>query len=161
MKLDRAIEDVQRVEAELAGELRKVGERHAADADVYHVSHLLAARCTTQLERLAPHAERYGVTGSEETGKSPAVVERLRRMSSELLGAHELSGAALLDDLRELYVRAHRVELAWLILGQAAHAARDTDLLADAKAGSEEAERRWKWLRTKVKEASPQVLVAG
>jgi hypothetical protein len=31
-------------------------------------------------------------------------------------------------------------------------------LLAPAKKGREEAERRWKWVRTKVKEASPQLL---
>ena len=52
-------------------------------------------------------------------------------------------------------------EIAWVILGQAAKAARDAELVTTAEQGLEEAERRWKWLRTKLKESSPQVLVAG
>jgi hypothetical protein len=67
----------------------------------------------------------------------------------------------LLHDLRETYVSAHDAEIAWVMLRQAAKAARDTELVATAEEGLEEAERRWKWLRTKIKDASPQVLVVG
>jgi hypothetical protein len=67
----------------------------------------------------------------------------------------------LLHDLRETYASAHDAEIAWVILSQAAKAARDTELVATAEEGLEEAERRWKWLRTKIKDASPQVLVVG
>lgn len=161
MKLDHAFELVQDAESDLADELRRIGERHAADSDIYHVAHLLASRCTQQLDLLAPHAERYGAPARVESRGSPAVVERVRRLGSELLGRHEVSGMLLLADLRDLYLVAHRAELAWVILLQAALAARDAELVAAARRGGEEAERRWKWLRTRIKEAAPQALVAG
>jgi hypothetical protein len=67
----------------------------------------------------------------------------------------------LLSDLRDLYVLAHRAELAWVVVLQVGRATRDADLIAAASKGQEEAERRWKWLRTKIKESCPQALVAG
>lgn len=161
MKLDHAISLVEDAESDLAGDLRRIGERHAADADVYHVARLLASRCDRHLERLAPLAERYRVPRREADGESSGWTERLRRMTSEILGRTSLSGMMLLEDLQELYLVAHRAELAWTILVQAAKAARDAELLAAAQDGREEAERCWKWVRTRIKEASPQVLVVG
>ena len=161
MKIDRAIEEVQRAEDTVADELRALGERYAVEADVYHVSRTLAARCELQLERLRPHAERYDATERLQTDESPPVVERLRRLTSHVLGSHPPAGQLLLDDLRGLYLTMHEAELAWAILVQAAKSARDAELLAAAEKGREEAERRWKWVRTRVKETAPQVLVAG
>jgi hypothetical protein len=161
MKIDHAIEQVCDAEAALGDDLRLVGERHAVDADVYHVAHVLSARCRSQIERLRSHAGRYGADEPELPEDGSPVVERLRRLSSDLLGKHEVAGMLLLDDLRDLYLTAHRAELAWVVLLQAARAARDEDLAEAAKAGREEAERRWKWLRTRIKESAPQVLVAG
>jgi hypothetical protein len=43
-----------------------------------------------------------------------------------------------------------------VVLHQVAQAARDQRLLEEATEGREEAERRWKWLRTKVKKAVPK-----
>ncbi|HEU5206369.1 MAG TPA: hypothetical protein VFT94_02055 [Gaiellaceae bacterium] len=164
MKLDLAMQQVQDAECDLFEELTTFAERHAADSDVHHVAKLLASRCGIQLELLLPHADRYGAAGrsiDEPTDQPPDVIERARRLASEMLGKHELAGMLLLEDLRGLYLTAHRAELAWVVLEQAAKAARDVELLASARKGREEAERRWKWIRTKVKEASPQLLVAG
>jgi hypothetical protein len=161
MKIDRAIEDICEAEVTLAEELRRVGERHAAESDVYHVTRLLSMRCATQVDRLRPHASHYGASDLASPAEESAPIERARRMSSELLGKHGDAGALLLEDLRRLYLSAHGAELAWVELHQAARAARDGELEATAKRGCEEAERRWKWIRTKVKESSPQVLVAG
>ena len=61
----------------------------------------------------------------------------------------------LLIDLQRLYVLAHGAELAWVVLHQVAQAARDERLLHAATEGQEEAERHWKWLRTKIKESCP------
>lgn len=160
MKLDHAIELVQDAETGLADELRTLGERHAAESDVYHTAHLLATRCAAQLERLRPHAKRYSAPERSD-GDGPGTLERVRRFSSELLAGRPEPALLLLHDLRETYVTAHAAEIAWVILGQAAKAARDAELVATAEQGIEEAERRWKWLRTKVKDASPQVLVAS
>jgi hypothetical protein len=160
-KIAQAFDDVRDAEAELADELRTVGERHAADADVYHVAHLLALRCSEQLELLAPHASRYGAGVRTDLGEPRPLLERVRRAGSDLLGREEASGLLLLSDLRGLYVVAHRAELAWVVLLQVARAARDPELVEAATQGRAEAERRWKWVRTRVKEATPQALVAG
>jgi hypothetical protein len=160
MKIDAAIVDVRDAEAELAGALRKVGERHSTESDVYYVARTLAARCAQQLERIAAHANRYGVNeGRDPDGKLQ--LERVGRLSAELVSSEEATGVLLVHDLEELYLFAHRAELAWVVLLQAARAARDSELVAASQAGREEAERRWKWVRTAVKQASPQILAAG
>jgi hypothetical protein len=160
MKLDKAIEDVQVAETELAEELVKTGERHAVEHDLYHLGHTLAKRCAAHLSRLEPFAERYGAPPAEVTD-SHGLVETLRHKSSELLGRSEATGLLLLRDLRNLYLTAQEAELAWVILAQAAQALRDRDLLLVASECHEEAEACGKWLRTRIKESSPQILATG
>jgi len=92
---------------------------------------------------------------------STGVVETVRRRSGDLLGRSKASGLLLLKDLRALYLSVQAAEIAWVILVQAAKAARDSELLDTASSCHQEAETRGKWLRTRIKEASPQVLVAG
>jgi hypothetical protein len=162
MKLDMVIEDVQDAEAELAKELRVVGERHAVEHDLYHLGHTLAKQCADHLARLTPFAERYGASSADDrVDESPRLLETLRHKSTELLGRSEMSGLLLLRDLRNLYLTAQEAELAWVILAQAAQAVRDRELLREVTLCHEEAEARGKWLRTKIKESAPQVLVTG
>ena len=161
MRLDHAIELVRDAEAQLADALNTLGERHAAESDVYHTAHALAARAATQLDRLEPQARRYSASERNPVDPTPPALERVRRFTSEMLAGRPEPGMLLLHDLREAYLTAHGAEIAWVTLRQAAKAARDTELVATAEEGLEEAERRWKWLRTKIKDATPQVLVAG
>jgi|1186.fasta_scaffold168020_2 hypothetical protein len=162
MKLHIAIEDVQDAEADVGKRLRAVGERHAAEHDLYHLGHTLARQCDEHLRRLAPFADRYGASGGgRSVAESTGVVETVRRRSGDLLGRSKASGLLLLKDLRALYLSAQAAEIAWVILVQAAKAARDPELLDTASSCHQEAETRGKWLRTRIKEASPQVLVAG
>ena len=162
MKLDSAIEDVQDAEAGFARRLRAVAERHAAEHDLYHLGHTLAGQCAEHLDRLAPFADRYGASArSDDVGESPGLLETVRRKSGELLGRSESSGLLLLKDLRSLYLAAQEVEIAWVILVQAARALRDRELLETASSCHQEAETRGKWLRTRIKETSPQVLATG
>jgi hypothetical protein len=161
MKVGQGIEEVQIAEAALAKELLRVGERYAADHDVYHVCHTLAKGCEKQLALLVPHAERYRVDREQHVGEPSAVVERVRRIGSELLGRQSVSGSLLLHDLKELYAHMQHVELEWVVLVQAAKAARDTELKTAAEDGREHAETRGKWVRGRIKELAPQILVAG
>lgn len=155
-KTARAFDDVYDAEMALADALRALAERHAPDVDVYHVAHLLASRCAHQVELLVPHAERYEAD-APRTDTEKQVSERASVLSSD----NEAPGIVLLIDLQRLYVLAHGAELAWVVLHQVAQAARDERLLHAATEGQEEAERRWKWLRTKIKESCPQALVAS
>jgi hypothetical protein len=162
MKLDKAIEEVQRAEEELAGELVKIGERHAVEHDLYHLGHTLARQCEEHLQRLKPFAERYDAApATNGVADSSSLLETLRHKSSELLGRSEMTGMLLLRDLRNLYLVAQEAEIAWVILAQAAQAARDRELLLVVSECHEEAETRGKWLRTRIKESAPQVLATG
>lgn len=161
MKLDEAIDGVQQAEADLADRLRTVGERHAAEHDLYHLGHMLAGQCAEHVRRLAPFAERYGARGREVHPDSPGPLESLRHKGAELLGRSTASGALLLRDLRELYLSAQAAEIAWVMLIQAAQAVRDADLLAAATPCHAETETCAKWVRSRIKEVSPQVYATG
>lgn len=162
MKLDKAISDVQDAESDLAKELRSIGERHAVEHDLYHLGHTLANQCSDHLEQLALFATRYGAKPRDGgVAGSPSLLETLRHKSAELLGRSEMSGLLLLRDLRNLYLSAQEAEIAWVILAQAAQAVRDRELLQTVSLCHEEAEARGKWLRTRIKEAAPQVLATG
>jgi hypothetical protein len=167
VKLDRAIDDVREREAQLAELLRTVGERHATEPDLYHLGHSLARSCVEHVTRLLPFAQRYGaatdgaMTDGAAPDGGPGMLEALRRKGSQLLRHDEPAGLLLLRDLRELYLAAQDSELAWVVLLQAAKAARDADLVEVAEACHEEADGCGRWLRTRLKEAAPQVLATG
>jgi hypothetical protein len=67
----------------------------------------------------------------------------------------------LLADLRALYLAAQEAEISWVILVQGARAVRDTGLVEVASRCHEDAQVRGQWLRTRIKETSPQVLASG
>ena len=162
MKIDRAIEDVQDAEAELAKRLRIISERHAVEHDLFHLSHTLARRSADHLDQLAAIASSYGVKPHRgDVSESEGLLEAARQKASEMLGRSELAGLMLLRDLRDLYIRAQEAEIAWTILIQAAKAKRDQDLLAVATPCHTETEICARWIRTRIKETSPQVLAAG
>jgi hypothetical protein len=162
VKLHKAIEDVHEAEAELARQLRSIGQRHAVDADLYHLGHTLARQCADHAHAIAPFAERYGASpANADFDKSAGVMETVRRKSAELIGHTEASGLLLIRDLRHLYLTAQNAEITWVILVQAARAARDAELITVAGLCHEQAEARGKWLRTRIKESAPQVFASG
>ena len=162
MKIDEAIHDVQRAEAVLAKRLRVIGERHAVEHDLYHLGHTLAHQCAEHLDRLAPLAETYGAKAHAElTTASPDVLEAARHKVAELIGRSEAVGVPLLRDLRGLYLDAQEAEICWVVLLQAAKAVRDPQLIDVATSCRSQTETVGNWLRTRIKEASPQALVAG
>jgi hypothetical protein len=164
VKVDRALEQLAAAEAELGAELRTVGERHAADHDVYHLGHTLAGQSAERLGSLRPHAERYGARvppAADGDGARPGIVEAVRHEASGLSGRDASSGMALLHDLRRLALVAQAAELEWVVMVQVAKAARDRALLDTASSGHEQAQTCVKWVRTRIKVTCPQVYVAG
>ncbi|HEU5161172.1 MAG TPA: hypothetical protein VFU43_29520 [Streptosporangiaceae bacterium] len=162
MNLDKAVKGVLDAEAELAKRLVAVGERHAAEHDVYYLGHTLARQAADHVTRLTPFAERYQVGAAPRgVGEPPGILETVRHKGSQLIGRSEISGVLLLRDLRETYLLAQQAEIAWVILQQAALAVRDSDLLDVVTACHEQTETCAKWLRTRIKETAPQVLAAG
>jgi hypothetical protein len=162
VKMHKAIEEVHEAEAALAKRLRATGERHASESDLYHLGHALARRCAQHLQALAPFAQRYGAKPApDDLDESPGLLETVRRKSAEVVGRSEPAGLLLMSDLRDLYLAAQHAELAWVILLQAAKAKRDAELINIVTHCHEEADMSGKWLRTRIKEAAPQVYAAG
>src|SRR4051794_25314487 len=58
VQIGSSLARLHQTEADLAEELRKVADRHAAEHDAYHVCHTLAKLCDAIGHRLEPVAER-------------------------------------------------------------------------------------------------------
>jgi hypothetical protein len=142
---------LHRAQVELGAAFREVGEAHADEADVLHLSRKLAAECDRHAERLQPFAERYG----EDAPSEP------ERLHSELFKGTREGGLGLLRDLHDLYLMATECDVAWTLVGQAAQGARDTELLEVVQSCKGETATQLKWIRTRMKEAAPQALVVA
>jgi len=159
-KLGTAIERLQAAELDFADELRKIGERHAAEHDVYHLSHTLAKQCEEHVRRLAPFAERYGAPRGHEPDEGHAwsgMLESVRHKASELVG-RQPTGLVLLNDLRHLFLGAQDVGILWVMVAQAAQAKRDGELLEVCTECHTDTKGQMNWLLTKIKTAAPQAL---
>jgi len=164
VKLGNALERVRSSVEELADQLRVVGERHAAQQDVYHMGHTLSRRMEELALTLDPFLKAYGQDGTSVTLDADAVrafTERVRRSVSNMTRMSAKTGMFLLRDLRELYVEASACEIDWTIARQGAMAARDQALVDVAVVGMDETKRVITWLKTRIKEASPQILMTA
>jgi hypothetical protein len=157
MKIDLAIREVGKAEAELADLLLQVGERHRVDHDVFHMSRTLAAKSRESLLALSDAAARYGAALDLDAGEPSAA---LRARSSELVGRHPQGALLLLRDIREVHLRAAEASINWVILGQGAQAVRDEDLLATVTRRHPFALKTLNWTTTRLKEAAPQILAS-
>jgi hypothetical protein len=163
VKLGPLLEQLHKLETELADDYRAIGERHATDHDVYHQCHTFALQCEQHARALEPHTDRYGgdVDGDLEPGVWSGLLERVRRQTSALLGREPHSGLLLLRDLRALFLAAEETSITWVMAGQAAQALRDAQLLETVSKSHPETELQVKWLTTRIKVGAPQALVAG
>lgn len=163
MKIGIALREAYDAETELAGDLLRIGERHKADQDVFHLTRTLSKWCDRHVHRLAEQADRYDLdldAEAVEDEQDSGLISRLREKGSELVGRRPEPGLLLLRDLRELHLSAARASFAWTVLGQGAQAVSDTELLATVTACHPETIRTMKWTVQKAKEASPQVLAS-
>lgn len=142
---------LRRAELNLAEGLRKVGEAHAADADIFHTCKTLARQCDAHAEKLGPFVDRYG----EERPTEPD------RLYHELFDETRSGGLGLLRDLHDLYLMANACDIAWTVVGQAAQGARDRDLLEVVNSCEGQTTVQLKWLRTRMKQAAPQALLVA
>ncbi len=138
-------------EKTLAHSFRQVADGHADDADVHHLCHRLATQCDGHREQLAPMVERYG----EEREREP------EELHAEGLSRTRTGGVGLLRDLHDLYMLVSYLDIAWTVVGQAAKAARDKELIEIVAECEEETSTQLKWLTTRMKEAAPQALIVA
>jgi hypothetical protein len=157
-----ALNELRRAEEELADEYTKVGERLASEHDVWYETKKFAQQCHLHVETLARLAAPYAdLAPPDDSEPGETTTAALRHKLSELLGRRPESGLLLLRSLRQLYVQAHEVSFMWICAGQIAQAARDPELLAAVDELHRETLTQIKWLKTQVKVAAPQALVAA
>ena len=102
---------------------------------------------------------RAPCTGPDRDGRAlTRIVGAVRGLAADALGRLEPMAMVLLADLRTTYVDAQQVEIDWVILLQAARAARDGELVAVIESCREESEHTAAWLRTRIKDSAAQVL---
>lgn len=138
-------------EKTLAASFRQVAEGHAEEADVYHLCNRLAAECDRHREHLAPAVARYGEQKVEEP----------EDLHAEGLTTTRTGGVGLLRDLHDLYLLVSYLDIAWTVVGQAAKAARDKELIGIVDHCEGETSTQLKWLKTRMKEAAPQALIVA
>jgi hypothetical protein len=162
-KIGLALRELYRAEEELADEYVKVGERLAAEHDVWYECKRFAEECHLHADAIRPFADRHEQQlpppDDSEVGETSTAA--LRHKLSELLGRRPESGLLLLRSLRQLYLQAQEVSFHWIVAGQLAQATRDQELLALVDELHRETLTQIKWLKSQVKQASPQALVVG
>jgi hypothetical protein len=162
-KLGRTIRQLHDVLTDLADEYRHVGERQEAEHDIHHMTRVLAQQCDAQAKALTPYSERYGADLPDESGDGlwHGLLAGVRHTSATPMGRLPATGMLLLSDLRQLHLACEEVAMLWLIVGQAAQATRDHELLETVERSREEVVSQLMWLTTRIKETAPQALVAG
>lgn len=151
MHLANYIGLLHRSEQELRDAFREVGDAHREEVDVFHTCHNLAEECERHVDRLERFAKRYG----EEAPDEP------ERLHSQLFGGSREGGLGLLRDLHDLYLMASECDIAWTLIGQGAQGARDEELLEVVHSSESETSTQLLWLKTRMKQAAPQALVAA
>lgn len=127
-----------------------VGDGHRLDADVHYTCRRFAADCADHAQALSPALTRYD---SEQTEPERLHPPGLTSARPDAIG--------LLRDLQDLYQLANLVQSTWTLVGQAAHGARDRDLIDLATRCDRELTTQLAWLRMRMKSAAPQTLLVA
>ena len=162
-KIGMALKELYEAEEELADEYVKVGERLAAEHDVWYDCKSFAERCHAHADAIRPFAARHEeqLPQPDEETVGETTTAALRHKLAEALGRRPEAGLLLLRSLRQLYLQAQEVSFHWMVAGQLAQATRDRELLTLVDELHRETLTQIKWLKTQVKRASPQALVVG
>ncbi len=133
-------------ERSLADAFRLVATNDSVEPDVARTCEGLAAASDRHVDRLVPVVRRYG----ERDG----VESRAMGLENARPGS-----AGLLRDLLDVYALAAFVDLTWTVVAHAARGLRDSALLDVAESCEQETDRQLVWLRARVKQTAPHVLI--
>ncbi len=160
-KVGTLIDQLHEAEMTLGDDYRKVAERHASDHDLWHNCHTFARQCQARGAQLRQAGERYDqeIGDPHEIEVARRLASQARRAVADLVGRRPATALLMLRDLRELYLGAEEANLQWIMLGQVAQATRDEELLGMVEVLHRQLISQIKWLKTQIKEATPQVLL--
>jgi hypothetical protein len=159
MRIGLLLRELHDAENALAHHLMVVSDRHRADHEVYHLARDLAGWSHRHIRALAEAGPAYGADLDPVGPGEISPVAKMRERASELAGRHG-QAELLLRDLRKVCTEATGVAADWEMLAQAAQALNDQDLLRLAATCRPDSVRQARWAQAKLKEASPQILLA-
>jgi hypothetical protein len=160
-KVGAAIEELHRVENDLAGALLHLSDRHKVDHEVHHVARDIAGWSQEHVRRLASVGRDYGLQLDPEPEDEATLLARLKQKGAELTGRFHEPTLLLLADLRHLHRTAAGASLDWEVLAQTAQAMQDTELLSITQQCHPQTLRQMRWANSKVKETAAQIMVTG
>ena len=158
--LHAVLREVHAGEVDLEQELHVVADRHRTDHEVRHVAVDLARWSLMNREALEPILARFGKEADTDTHAGPGLAQTMREKTAELLGRRDETGLLLLRDLRHLHLMAEGNSVLWTMLGQAAQATKDSELLEIVSTCHERTIRQALWCNSMIKVLTPQVLSA-
>ncbi len=149
-------------ERDLEQHLHVVGERHSTEHEVRHVTVDLARWSLRNREAMSMLADTHGsFLSDDQEPETPAhPLEAVRAKTAALLGRRPEPGLLLLRDLRQLYLMASGNAVLWTMLGQAAQASRDSQLLQVVSDCHPRTLRQVRWCNGTIKTLSPQILTS-
>jgi hypothetical protein len=152
VNLDVYVGLLRHAERTLADTFRQVADGHGDEPDIRSVCGRQAMICDRHVEALEPAVRRYG---EAEDADEP------ERLHADGLSETRSGSVGLIRDLQDVYLLTSFVDITWTMVGQAAQALRDTDLLDVVHACEKETSTQLAWLKTRMKAAAPQALVVG
>lgn len=150
MNLSSYIGLLHRGEKTLAATFRQVSEGHGDEPDVRVLCMQLADQCQEHERKLAPIIARYD---EDATDNEP------ERLHADGLSEVRNGPLGLLRDLQDVHMLATFVKETWTMVGQAARALHDTELVSVVETCSAESQTQISWVETRMKQAAPQALV--
>lgn len=145
------VELIERNETVLRDSLTKVASRHHVEPDIKETCTRLASWSEVHLKNLQPIRRRFKAEAKDEP----------ERVEKGLFHGLRKGGLGLLRDLHDLYILATEVNVTYEILKQASEALHDEELEQFCIDSMKETVRQLNWIETRIRQASPQVLVAA
>lgn len=152
MKLPIYLGLLHHAETTLAASFRQVADGHGQEPDVWFLCRTLADQCDRHSSALRPVIDRYGENDPDDEPE---------RLHADGLSETRTGGVGLLRDLQDLYLLACFVDITWTMVKQAAQGLRDEELVGIVGRCDGETATQVQWLRTRMKQAAPQALVAA
>jgi hypothetical protein len=145
------VELAERNETVLRDSFMKVASRHHIEPDINETCTMLAGWSGVHLTNLQPILKRF----------APEAKDEPERVEKGLFHGLRKGALGLLRDLHDLYIIATEVNLTYEILKQASQALHDKELEQFCLDSMKETVRQLNWIETRIRQASPQVLVAA
>lgn len=160
MKIDVILRDLHKNENALILALLRLSERYVSVHEVYHVARDLTRWSREHVRKIAEVGREYGVElddeADDESRLGKAIRERIGEAKTE-----QVVSLSLLNDLREVYLRAAELSVDWEMLAQAAQALRDEKLLNLAAECHPSTLRQMRWANSTIKSESPQIILSA